>query len=76
MPHKALAGALIAAGNGPNFRVPLSSSSTKRILFEVAKTLRAANAGLPDEDRVPDELINRLKESAERATNQEMEDVA
>jgi transcriptional regulator with XRE-family HTH domain len=76
MPHKALAGALIAAGNGPNFRVPLSSSSTKRMLFEVAKTLRAANTGLPDEDRVPDELINRLKESAERATNQAVEDVA
>jgi transcriptional regulator with XRE-family HTH domain len=76
MPHKSLAGALIAAGNGPNFRVPLSSSSTKRILFEVAKTLHTANTGLADDDRVPDELITRLKESAERATNQTMDDVA
>jgi transcriptional regulator with XRE-family HTH domain len=74
-PHKALAGALVAAGNGPNFRIPLSSSSTKRILFEVAKTLNTANEGLRNEDKVPDELIARLKESAALAANQTVEDL-
>jgi len=75
-PHKALAGALVAAGNGPNFRIPLSSSSTKRILFEVAKTLNTANEGLRNEDKVPDELIARLKESAALAANQTVEDLS
>ena len=74
-PHKALAGALVAAGNGPNFRIPLSSGATKRILFEVAKTLHTTNAGLRDQDKVPDELIARLTESAELATNQTIEDL-
>ena len=74
-PHKALAGALVAAGNGPNFRIPLTSSSTKRILFEVAKTLSTANEGLPNEDKVPDGLIARLKESAALAANQTVEDL-
>ena len=75
IPHKALAGALVAAGNGPNFRIPLSSGATKRILFEVAKTLHTTNAGLRDQDKVPDELIARLTESAELATNQTIEDL-
>jgi len=74
IPHKALAGALVAAGNGPNFRIPLSSGATKRILFEVAKTLHTTNTGLRDEAKVPDELIARLTESAELATNQTIED--
>lgn len=75
-PHKALAGALIATGNGPNFRIPLSSSSTKRILYEVAKTLHKANPDLREKDKVPDEVITRLKESAELATNQAISDSA
>ena len=74
IPHKALAGALVAAGNGPNFRIPLSSGATKRILFEVAKTLHTTNTGLRDEDKVPDDLIARLTESAELATNETIED--
>jgi len=73
IPHKALAGALVAAGNGPNIRIPLSPSATKRILFEVARTLHQANPSLRAEDRVPDEVIKRLKESAEQATKQTIE---
>jgi len=72
-PHKAAAGALIASGgdpnvSGPHIRIPLTVTATKRVLFEVAKTICLANPGLKEIDRVPSDIVARLKASAEAAT--------
>ena len=77
-PHKAMAGALIAAGHGPHtrgleIRVPLSTTTTKRILFEVAKTIHLTNPNLKEADRVPAAIVGRLKDSAEFATGEKID---
>jgi transcriptional regulator with XRE-family HTH domain len=74
-PYEAAAGALVSSGltpleEGPRFRIPLSAATTRRILFEVARTVYLENEGLPSHDRVPGELVTRLKESAELAAGQ------
>jgi len=74
-PYKAAAGALVISGltpllEGPKVRIPLSAATTRRILFELAKTIYLANQDLPFSDRVPVELVTRLKESAELAAGQ------
>jgi transcriptional regulator with XRE-family HTH domain len=78
VPHKAVAGALVATSPGdhfagPNIRIFLSVTATKRVLFEVAKTLCALNPTLAETERVPDDIIRRLKASAELATGQKIE---
>jgi transcriptional regulator with XRE-family HTH domain len=78
-PHRAVAGALVATsqgdhfGGGPNIRVFLSVMATKRVLFEVAKTLYVLNPTLDELDRVPVDIIRRLKDSAELATGEKIE---
>jgi hypothetical protein len=74
-PYKAAAGALVSSGltplqGGPEIEIPLSAATTRRILFEVAKTIYIENKGLPFSDRVPAELVTRLKESAELAAGE------
>jgi transcriptional regulator with XRE-family HTH domain len=83
VPHKAIAGALIATSHGdhlaqarkggPNIRIFLSVMATKRVLFEVAKTLCALNPTLDETDRLPDDIIRGLKDSAEQATGEKIE---
>jgi hypothetical protein len=51
VPHRAIAGALIATSHGdhlggPNIRIFLSVMATKRVLFEVVRTLYAVNPTL------------------------------
>jgi hypothetical protein len=80
-PYKAAAGALVAAGHyanhpGVNFRIPLSATTTKRVLFEVTKTIYLTNPTLEESDRVPIDVVARLKENAELAAEVKMEDVA
>jgi hypothetical protein len=80
-PYKAAADALVAAGHYPNhlgvnFRIPLSATTTKRVLFEVTKTIYLTNPTLEESDRVPIDIVARLKESAELAAEVKMEDVA
>ncbi len=75
--HKAVAGALIAAGHGPHtrgldIRIPLSTTTTKRILFEVAKSIYLTNPNLKEADRVPAVIVERLKESAELVTGEKI----
>jgi hypothetical protein len=79
-PYRAAAGALIAAGRGPNFtgpnfRIPLSAGVTKRVLFEIAKTVYFANPTLDQSDQVPLHIVTRLKESAEFATGAKVEEL-
>jgi hypothetical protein len=74
-PYKAAAGALVISGSsplqeGPKIRVPLSAATTRRILFEMAKTIYIENEGLSFHDRVPVELVTRIKESAELAAGE------
>jgi transcriptional regulator with XRE-family HTH domain len=74
-PYKAAAGALVSSGlkpteKSPKIHVPLSATTTRRILFEVAKTIYLENDSLPISDRVPVELVARLKESAELAAGE------
>jgi transcriptional regulator with XRE-family HTH domain len=76
-PYKAAAGALITSGSGltprregPKTQVPLSAATTRRMLFEVARTVYIENEGLPFHDRVPVELVTHLKESAELAAGE------
>jgi transcriptional regulator with XRE-family HTH domain len=74
-PYKAVAGALVASGRppleeGPEIPIPLSAATTRRILFELAKTIYLENGDLLFPDRVPVELVTRLKESAELAAGE------
>lgn len=81
--HKAVAGALVATSpgdqlararnGGPNIRIFLSNMATRRILFEVAKTLWTLNQSLQERDQVPDRVIRRLKDSAEEAMGEKIE---
>src|SRR5262249_22029609 len=76
-PFKAVAGALVVSGRapnhlGPNIRIPLSVTATKRVLFELVKTIYFANRALPHSDQVPFDIVTRLKESAELATGQKI----
>lgn len=83
LPHKAIAGALVATSpgdqlaqarkGGPAIRVFLSSAATRRVLFEVAKTLCAVNPTLHETDRVPDHVVRRLRDGAEQATGEKIE---
>jgi hypothetical protein len=73
VPYKTIAGALVATMNGPNIRIYLSPRATKRVLFEVAKTLYVLNPALAEAERVPDDIIRRLKASAELATGEKIE---
>lgn len=77
-PHKAIAGALVATSQGdhftgPNIRIFLSVMATKRVLYEVARTLCALNPTMSETERVPDDIIRRLKASAELATGERIE---
>jgi hypothetical protein len=74
-PHRALAGASVAAGPDPNtsgahIRVPLSAESTKRILPEVVKAISQGSSGRREHGKVPRKVIARLVESAELVTKQ------
>jgi transcriptional regulator with XRE-family HTH domain len=76
-PHKALAGALAAAGTDPSssgadIRIPLSVASTKRVLFEVVRAISQVNLGRRGHGKVPNKVIARLVESAEQATKQKI----
>jgi transcriptional regulator with XRE-family HTH domain len=76
-PHKALAGALVTAGTEPSgsgalVRVPLSADSTKRVLFEAVKAISHVNSGRRGHGKIPNKVISRLVESAERATQQKI----
>jgi transcriptional regulator with XRE-family HTH domain len=76
--HKAIAGALVATSQGdhfagPNIRIFLSVMATKRVLYEVARTLCALNLTVGETERVPDNIIRRLKASAELATGERIE---
>jgi transcriptional regulator with XRE-family HTH domain len=78
VPHKAISGALVATSQGdhfagPNIRIFLSVMATKRVLFEVAKTLCLLNPTLAEAERVPDDIVRRLKASAEVATGERIE---
>jgi hypothetical protein len=78
-PHKTLAGALVTAGTDPSssgalVRVPLSADSTKRVLFEVVKAISQVNSGRRGHSKIPNRIIARLTESAERATKQKIND--
>jgi hypothetical protein len=77
--YKAVAGTLVAAGRPPNhpslnIRIPLSVPATKRILFEVAKTIYTTNLRTDEIDKIPFEVVARLKQSAESATRVKIED--
>jgi len=79
VPYKAIAGALVATRYGqhfgsPNFRIFLSVAATKRVLFEIAKTIYVVNPRQEDSDRVPLDIVTRLKDSAELATGEKMEE--
>jgi transcriptional regulator with XRE-family HTH domain len=76
-PQKALAGALVAAGTDPgssgaDIHIPLSVTSTKRILYEVAKAIRQVNSGRRGRGKLPNRIIARLVESTEEATRQKI----
>jgi hypothetical protein len=76
-PQKALAGALVAAGTDPgssgaDIHIPLSVTSTKRILYEVAKAIRQVNSGRRGHGKLPNRIIARLVESTEQATRQKI----
>jgi transcriptional regulator with XRE-family HTH domain len=72
--YKAAAGALVVCGPGPKdqVKVPISlpPNSTKRMLFEIAETIRLVNPSLPVSGRVPDDIVARLIASAELAMRQ------
>jgi transcriptional regulator with XRE-family HTH domain len=79
LPYKAIAGALIAAGHSPNFsgpnlRIPLSATATKRVLLEIARTICFASRNIEDSDQVPLDIVTRLKKSAEQATGEKVEE--
>jgi hypothetical protein len=79
LPYKAIAGALIAAGHSPSFpglnlRIPLSSTDTKRVLLEVARTVCAASRNIEDSDPILFDVVTRLKKSAEQATGEKVEE--
>jgi transcriptional regulator with XRE-family HTH domain len=79
LPYKAIAGALIATGHppnfsGPNLRIPLSSTDTKRVLLEVARTICSASRNAEESDPIPFDIITRLKKSAEQATGEKVEE--
>jgi hypothetical protein len=80
-PYKVAAGALVAAGRRPpnrpglNIRIPLSTTASKRVLFEAAKTICLANPILKEPDQVPFDVVARLKESAERAAQVKIEHI-
>jgi transcriptional regulator with XRE-family HTH domain len=74
-PYKAAAGALVSSGltplkAGPNIRIRLSAVSTRRVLFEVVKTIIIENEGFASRDRLPVELLTRLKQSAQLAAGE------
>lgn len=75
-PQKALAGTLVAAGDpsssGADVRIPLSVASTKGILLEAARAIWKVNSGRRGHNKVPNEVIDRLVESAEQATKQKI----
>lgn len=76
-PYKVAANALVAAGRPPshpglNIRIPLSTTASKRVLFEVAKTICLANPTLKELDQMPFDVVARLKESAELAAQVKM----
>ncbi len=78
--YKAAAGALISAGRPTNYpvlniRIPLSPIATKRVLFEVARTIFVTNPHLEESERVPFYNVARLKDSAELATGERIEDI-
>jgi transcriptional regulator with XRE-family HTH domain len=78
VPYKAAAGALIVSGlvpdvKGPKLRVPLGAIETRQVLLEIAKTICRINPNLPPPDRVPDDIVARLKESAELAKGKKID---
>jgi transcriptional regulator with XRE-family HTH domain len=78
LPYKAIAGALIATGHSPNFsgpnlRIPLSSTDTKRVLLEVARTICSVSRNIENSDPIPLDIVARLKTSAEQATGEKVE---
>jgi len=76
VPQKALAGTAVAAGDpsssGADIRIPLSVASTKGVLFEAARAIWKVNSGRRGHGKVPNKVIARLVESAERATKQKI----
>jgi hypothetical protein len=69
----------VTAGTDPSssgalVRVPLSADSTKRVLFEVVKAISQVNSGRRGHSKIPNRIIARLTESAERATKQKIND--
>ena len=73
-PYKAKAGVLAAAGLAEmenedvvGTPTPLSDEETKTVLFEVARAVYLA-----DPDRVPPDIVKRLKDSAEMATGKKI----
>jgi hypothetical protein len=69
LPHKARASASVVAGNDPNssgahIRLPLSTDSTRRVLFEVATAIGRRSPGRRKHGKIPDEVIARLMRSA------------
>jgi hypothetical protein len=76
-PHKSLACTGVTAGTDPNssgvhIRVPLSPDSTKRVLFEVAKAVYQAASNRQGHGKIPHRVIERLRETAEQATQQKI----
>jgi transcriptional regulator with XRE-family HTH domain len=79
LPYKAIAGALIAAGHSPTFpglnlRIPLSSTDTKRVLLEVARTVCSASRNIEESDPILFGIVTHLKKSAEEATGEKVEE--
>jgi transcriptional regulator with XRE-family HTH domain len=76
VPQKARAGTAVAAGDpsssGADIRIPLSVASTKGVLFEVVKAIWQVNSGRRGHRKIPNKVIARLVESAERATRQKI----
>lgn len=78
-PYESFASVGVTAGadpdsSGAHIRVPLSLSSTRRILFEVAKAIWQENFGRRKHGKVPRKLIARLVERAEQVTKESIKD--
>jgi transcriptional regulator with XRE-family HTH domain len=70
--YKARSGALAFSELGDQsaqIGFPISDLSTRSVVIEIEKTICLANPNLPVSDRVPPDIVKRLKESAELAAN-------
>jgi hypothetical protein len=73
LPYRAKAGVLAAAALADKGEdvvgtpTPLPDEETKTVLFEVARAVYLANLDLAGPDRVPLDIVERLKGSAEKA---------